>query len=137
MTTTFVISAGDVVISEATGTSSMVADHDKLRQDLREMLSTARDVDNIGAGLEEVINGRPTDQFAVRSELTRRVRRAAETMQSLQTKLHNAERPSNEQLRGLTLLQVSPLQGSRTSYVFRAEFATASGNRTAVTGVVS
>lgn len=137
MTTTFLIENGDVVVSAATGSPAMVADGTKLRQDLREMLSTEARRNNIGAGLESVIDGQPVDQFAVRSKITRRVRRAVETMQLLQTQHHRNQRPATERLRALVLLQVAPLEGSLTAYAFRAEFATADGGRTSTTGVVS
>lgn len=137
MTTTFLIENGDVVTSAATGSPATVADGTKLRQDLREMLSTEARRDNIGAGLESVIDGQPADQFTVRSKITRRVRRAVETMQSLQAKHHRDQRPATERLRALVLLQVAPLEGSLTAYAFRAEFATVDGGRAATTGVVS
>lgn len=136
MTTTFVITGGDVSINEATGQPRLVADGDKLTQDVAEMLSTEALLDHIGAGLDDVV-GTVGDVFTIRNELARRVRRALNTLVSLQQLKHRAQRPQTERVSGLSAVSVVPLEGALTAFGFRVEVRTEDGGRSASTGVVS
>lgn len=137
MTTTFKIENGDVVINAANGQPLLLADGTKLRQDLAELLSVEAQDDDIGAGLEQIIDGSPRDVFSVRADVSRNIRAAIRRMQALQAQFHRNERPPTERLRDLSLLYVTNLQGSLTSYVFRAEFSTAASSKVPVTGVLT
>lgn len=137
MTTTFLIDQGDVVISEASGSPKMVADDTKLRQDVKEVLSTSVRPENIGAGLEEVINGKPADQFSIRADISRRLRVALDTMQSLQTRFQRDQRPNTERIRRLSLVQVTPLEGTLSAYAFKVAVTTQANTQVSTTGVIS
>lgn len=135
MTTTFTITNGDVVISEASGQPGTVADGTKVRQDVKEALSTAQRVDNIGAGLDDLI-GQPGDVLTLRADLTRRVRSSLGRMQDLQTRFHLGQRPTTERIARLVRLDVFPLEGALTSFAFRVEVQTIDGGRLALTGTI-
>ena len=137
MTTTFLIEHGDVVISETGGQAKLVADAVKLRQDLKEMLSTAVRRGNIGAGLESILDGRPADAVIVRAQLTQRIRSSLANMRKLQDEFHRTERPATELIRQLTLVQVNQLEGGLTDYAFRVEVSTVHGNTSTITGGIS
>jgi hypothetical protein len=137
MTTTFKIENGDVVVNAANGQPLLLADGTKLKQDLAELLSIEAKEDNIGAGLEQIIDGSPRDVFSVRADVSRNIRAAVRRMQALQAKFQRNERPPTERLRDLSLLYVTNLQGSITSYVFRAEFSTSASSKVPVTGVLT
>jgi len=137
MTTTFTIANGDILINDATGRPHTVADNTKLSQDIKEVLSTEARRDNIGAGLEDVINGSASDTYRVRSSITRRVDAAINNMQSLQNRIQAIHRPSSEMIAAVTQLQVAPLEGSSTDYTFRVVIRTRSGVQITQAGVIT
>jgi len=137
MSTTFLIEHGDVTISEASGAPKLVSNDTKLRQDVQEALSTSARTDNIGAGLEDVINGQPADKFSIRASISRRVRLSLERMQSLQTRFQRDQRPSTERVRRLSLVQVVPLEGALSAFAFRVAVTTQAGTQVSTTGVIS
>lgn len=137
MATTFLIENGDVVVSEAGGQTKLIADGDKLKQDIKEMLSTEARADNIGAGLEGVVGGRPADKFTIRAEISRRLRRAIATLQTLQVKFQRAERPIDERVRRLSVVEVQALEGSLSAFAFKVAVTTERGFDTSVSGVIS
>lgn len=137
MTTTFRVEQGDVVVSASSGQPTMIADGRKLRQDLAEMMSTQVQPDNIGAGLENIIDGSAVDRFDVQFRLSDSIGRATEVMKSLQRRIQRTERPPSEQLVSLVSIFVGPVVGSLTAYAFRAEFTTNANTRTSVSGVIS
>lgn len=122
MTTTFQVLRGDVVVNRSSGQPTLVADGVKLRQDLRVALATGARRDNVGAGLEDVINGRATVPSAVQREITRRVQVMVQQMQSLQALYNRDQRPREELLLRLSNITVTNLADDPTAYQFRAAF---------------
>lgn len=136
MTTTFVVDQGDVVVSDVSGQPNIVSGGLKFRQDLKEALSIDAKADNIGAGLDSILDGRPSDVFTVRAQISQNIRRAITNMQSLQAQFHRAERSGDERVRQLTAVHVTTVEGGLTDFAFRVEVATIGGARQTVTGVI-
>ena len=122
MTTTFLITQGDVVISQSSGQPRMIQDSDKLRQDIRIGLSTGVRLDNIGAGLEDVINGQAATPSLVERSIQRRVQTMVSNIQTLQGRFNREQRPRGERLVRLATVQVSTVENDPTAFYFRAEF---------------
>ena len=125
MTTTFLITQGDVTINRSSGQPTLTSDGNKIRQDLRIALGTAAQLDNVGAGLEDVINGKAATPSFVQRDIQRRVRFMTSAIQRLQDQFNRTERPANERLLRLATIQVSTVAGDPTAFYFRAEFLTA------------
>lgn len=135
MTTTFLVENGDVVVSDASGQPTLVADNVKVRQDINGALATEFDSDDIGAGLEEII-GTLGDAFSLRADIAQRVRSSLARMQALQNQFQRAQRPRDERIAQLIRLDVFPLEGSFTSVSFRAEILTVAGTVVASSGTL-
>lgn len=129
MTTTFLIERGDVAINRSSGTPRLIADGDKLRQDLREGLSTGVRDDNIGAGLEDVVAGQAATPSFVERQIQRRVRVMVSNIQSLQDRFNREERPRSERLVRLATVQVSTVADDPTAFYVRAEFISGQSSR--------
>lgn len=136
MSTTFEVANGDIVMDVRTGRPALVTGRDKLRQDLHVVLATEARTDNVGAGLDDVANGQPTDEFEVRASITTRLEVALESMARLQERWNRTTRGPEERVRGLRSVYVTSVSGSKTDYYFRLEVASADGGRTAVAGSV-
>lgn len=134
MSTTFQVSNGDVVINRSSGQPRLVADESKLRQDLRGALSSEARPDNVGAGLEDAVNGQAATSTLVTRQISRRVRTMVSNMQDLQTRFQREQRPRGERLVRLGGLQVSQVAGDPTAFYFRATFVT---GRTGTSGSIT
>lgn len=134
MSTTFLLVAGDVAPDVRTGRPKLISGRDKLSQDLQGVMATHARPDNIGAGLEEVADGRPTDEFEVRGEVSTRVERALNTMARLQDRWNRASRGLDERIRGVRSVVVQPVGSPSTDYLLRIEVASVDGGRTAIAG---
>jgi len=124
MSTTFLVTQGDVTINRANGQARLIADDDKIRQDLRIALSTGARQDNVGAGLEDVISGQAATPSFVENAILRRVRNMVEAIQRLQQQFQRNQRPRGERLIRAATIQVSTVANDPTAYYFRAEFIT-------------
>lgn len=122
MSSTFLVTGGDVVINRSSGQPRLIADAQKLRQDLRIALSTAARIDNVGAGLEDVINGRAATPSIIESAIQRRVINSATNMQELQNRYNRNERPRGERLVSVAFVQVSTVANDPTAFYFKASF---------------
>lgn len=136
MSTTFEVKNGDVTLDVRTGRPGLLSSRDKLRQDLQVVMATNARVSNIGAGLEQVANGRPTDEFTVRAEVSSRVDQALRNMASLQDRWNRAARGREERVAGLRSVYVTPVGSPTTDYLVRIDVASVDGGRTAVAGQV-
>lgn len=125
MSTTFQISRGDVVVNDSSGQPKLVADDVKIRQDLRIALSTAARVDNIGAGLEDVVNGQAATASLVERQIERRVQASVANIQRLQDQFQRDQRPQEERLIRVATIIVTTVADDPTAFSFRAEFVTA------------
>lgn len=126
MTTTFLITRGDVTINRSSGQPRLIADAEKLPQDLRIALATEARADNVGVGLEDVINGQAASASVVERQIQRRTRSAVQTMQDLQTRYNTNQRPRTERLVSLAYVQVTTVANDPTAYYFRAAFLSGS-----------
>lgn len=134
---TFQIVNGDVVISDATGQPATLTDAQKLRQDLKCLMATAAAPDNIGAGLDDVINGDPTDEATVRALVSVRIRQAVQNMVTLAARYQRADRSALELLSRLQRLNVARVANSATDYNFQAEFISVNGAATTLSGTLN
>lgn len=125
MSTTFLIRNGDVDISRSSGQPKLIADADKIRQDLRVALATEARTDNVGAGLEDVVNGNAASAGTVERAIERRVRNSVASIQRLQDQFQRGKRPAAERLVRVATVQVSTVANDPTAFYFRAEFVTA------------
>lgn len=122
MSSTFLVTGGDVVINRSSGQPRLIADSEKLRQDLRISLATAARIDNVGAGLEDVIDGRATTASLIERAIQRRVAFATANMQELQNKYNRNQRPRGERLVALAFVQVSTVANDPTAFYFKASY---------------
>lgn len=125
MSTTFEVNDGDVVMNRTTGQPDLVSGRAKLRQDLRIALSTSAQQGNVGAGLEDVINGVAADPGLVGRLVEQRVRRMVDEIQRLQSRFRRIDRPLDERLERLRRVYAAPDANDPTSYRLRAEFTSA------------
>lgn len=139
MTVTFKVVDGDVVVDQSSGRPVLITGREKLRQDLRQMLTQRRGANGFGAGLDDIV-ALVADAVVIQSEITRRIRRGAQVLQSLQDRFHANQRSPEERLSGIAALQVGQAvqdgQRSRTSYAFRVEFRSVAGLPTTLSGAV-
>lgn len=126
MTTTFLITRGDVTINRSSGQPRLIADAEKLPQDLRIALATEARADNVGVGIEDVINGQAASASVVEWQIQRRTRAAVQTMQDLQNRYNTNQRPRTERLVSLAYVQVTTVANDPTAYYFRAAFQSGS-----------
>jgi phage baseplate assembly protein W len=137
MTVTVRVVDGDAVLNRATGRPELIQDRPKLRQDVRQMLSQRTNVDGFGAGLDELI-GQPSDPFAIRAQISTRVRSGVRAFQSLQDRFHFASRTAEERLLRVANLRVGLAsqngQLSRTTFAFRLDVLSAAGTSTPLGG---
>jgi hypothetical protein len=137
MTVTVRVVNGDVVLNRATGRPELIQDRPKLRQDVRQMLSQRTSPDGFGTGLDELI-GKPSDPFAIRAQISTRVRSGVRAMQSLQDRFHFASRTREERLVRVANLRVGLAsqngQLSRTTFTFRLDVLSAAGTNTLIGG---
>jgi hypothetical protein len=134
MSTTFQVANGDVVINRSSGQARLVADETKLRQDLRMALATGSRPDNVGAGLEDAVNGQAATPALVTRQVSRRVRIMVSNIQDLQSRFQREQRPRGERLVRLGRLQVSQVADDPTAFYFRATFIT---GRTGTSGSIT
>jgi hypothetical protein len=141
MSSTFLIQNGDVVKSASNSRPAMIANGQKLNQDLNEAANIRTQPNGFGFGLQDLI-GQVSDTITLRSNVNRRIRDGIEAMKSLQGQYQSSQRPDNERLSRLTLVQVNPLTtgiGSVASTAFSFQFAvtTAAGDQLVSTGVIT
>jgi hypothetical protein len=133
MTDTFLIQNGDIQIDATSGRPVMIADGPKLGQDLGEDLAVSVRDNGFGAGLDGLI-GKLGDEFSLRAEVGRRVRRSIESMQSLQNRFHKTQRPKAEKILRLNSVTTSMVADKKTTLVFLVSVT--SGNGSTVTTTV-
>lgn len=140
MTQTFRITNGDWTIDKRSGRPLLIADGDKLRQDLREDLTIERQPNGFGAGLEQIV-GTVADAFTILTLIQQRIQDSVTTMARLQDQTQRLQRPAAERIRNITRLNVYPVaQGGgalQTGYAFQLAVATVAGTTSSVSGVAT
>jgi hypothetical protein len=140
MTTTIKIVNGDWVIDRRTGRPVTVADGEKLRQDVRENLTIARQPNGFGAGLEDIV-GVVEDPFVIRSLIQQRIRESTNTMQRLQDRTQRGQRPANERIQRIEKLDVYPTTigggNVKTGFAFSLQVRSEAGTTAIVSGVAT
>jgi len=114
MTQTFKMFQGDVIIDVRTGRPTLIADKDKLSQDLGENLNIETQPNGFGASLDSMV-GLVGDPLALRAELSRRVRTSVRAMQTLQQRYHRGARPANERIADIANISVAQVVGKDTT----------------------
>lgn len=140
MTATFLIKNGDIVINQATGRPMLTVDTEKLRQDVRQNLTTTAQSNGTGSSFDELV-GRPHDIFSIRSQMSQRIYDSFNALKSLQNAVQRSDRTTKERLDKVVKVTVLPNvengQASNTSYVWRVDVSSADAKATAsVTGLL-
>lgn len=125
MTMSFQIKNGDLVLS-GTGRPRLVADTDKLSQDIAQFLGQAADIDGFGASLDQLI-GVDDDPYALRAEIVDRIFNAVVAYQRLQERYQPTARTSKERLAQIARLSVVLNERVKTTFDFRFDAISAEG----------
>lgn len=139
MTTTFKIVDGDVVLDRRSGRPVLLADKEKLRQDIGEALSVETQPSGFGAGLIEIVGSTMT-AFALQAEIGRRAQSAIRAMQILQQQRHWDQRPDDERILGIAQISSNRVTDqktgdlSKTDFVFKVDVVTVAGSTVSITG---
>lgn len=137
MTTTFQIQNGDVLVDRSSGQPALVTGRAKLRQDVLNGLSMQQRADNIGAGLEEVIDGQAATPAFVEQSLRRGIRGMVDAIQALQARFQRGSRTRDEILVRLGGLNVSRVPSDPTAFYFKASFVAGDSSTVDLSGRVS
>jgi len=121
MTQTFRINNGDIDFG-VTGQIKMIADYDKARQDVGEMLSI-QETDNFGGGLVGLI-GKVDQVDSLRGIIYRQIVGGVNGMIRLQRSRQRAQRPNEEMIDSIQLLLVAVSESDPTSYTFQLQLKT-------------
>lgn len=135
MTTTYMIENGDWVIDARTGRPKIVADREKLRQDVNELLTIEVQSNGFGTSLDSLI-GLAASPVSVRALIQQRVRDGVTTFQRLQTEFHLRQRPRSERVLRIRELIVSQIANSRTRYAFQLKITPTDAIPLAVGGIL-
>lgn len=145
MTVTWMISQdgttrGDVVVSSATGRPVLLDNEKKLAQDIRQGFGQESDPEGYGSDLRSLI-GVVADEYALRAEISRRVRDTVRSIQDLQARFHVTSRTAGERLASVTRLrvgQVTDVAGAsaKTAYAFRMDVTSAANTTIPLGGTV-
>ena len=138
MSQTFQMQNGDWVLSR--GRPVLVADRQKLEQDLQENLSIATQPNGFGAGLDALL-GNDTTLYSFRSTVQQNIRASIVSMQRLQDQYLASVRPNTERILGISSLTVSPadlgLGSAQTAYVFRLSVRPVQGTPLTTVGTLA
>lgn len=131
MTTTLKMENGDLVVDAGTGQVVLIADTEKLRQDVQLALDLARVRDLVGF---------VADPATVRATLYRKVQSILNVLKARQGLVQSASRSSKERFDRVTRFTLSPatVDGriSPTHYVYRLDVVSVNGQSTSVTGTL-
>jgi len=123
MTDTFKVVNGDVQLSSATGRIRLVDRREKLRQDVKQNLEMAPQVNGTGAGLSELV-GLASSPVVLAAEVSRRIRSSFEALKQVQ-RGQQQDRTPEESVAYVTDIAVGPIADpltkspSFTTYAYR------------------
>jgi len=136
MTKTFQIASGDWVIDRSTGRPKTISDTEKLKQDVKECLSIARQSNGFGAGLEDIV-GIVAEPIVAQSMITRSVNASMTSMRDLQYSNQYADRTLKERIERVAALSVTARGEDKVSYLFRVDVVSEDGVRLVLSGSVT
>jgi len=120
-----------VVINQANGRVVTVTNHDKLRQDVRELLSIdTQDDTGFGAGLDSMIGQLPSDEMSpgsVNFSFGMLLRSAFSRFQQLQRAFQFGSRSLQELVNRILFAQAAPSKTNPTQYVFSVAIQSMAG----------
>ena len=125
MTMTFQIKNGDLVLA-GSGRPRLLADNEKLSQDLMQMLGQSPDVEGFGAGLDQLI-GMDGDPFGLSASISGRIYDSVSAYQEIQQRYQLGARTSEEMLSYIARLVVSLSERGKTTFNFRFDAVSVAG----------
>ena len=137
MSQTFFIQNGDVAINTMSGRPNMVSGRNTLRQELLEDLSINTLNNGYGAGIPALVGYVPFDPAPFTMAIDRAIRNSINVMQALQRGQISINRPTNEQVSGVSFLRVFQDTNDPRVYLYYVNVETVAGPQLQVSGTVS
>lgn len=136
MSSTFKVTNGDVIINQSNGRPSLIANRDKLRQDIKEFFSVNIMPNGFGSGIEQLIGLIEISPDAFVTMTDRQIRDGVNEFIRLQVSDYRIPRSIDERIIGVSGVIVERDTSDLTKFYFRVNFITADGKQYSVSNKI-